>query len=343
MLLFVLFCNIGIELYAKTRVYDNISDIPHRQTALVLGTSPTGRNGKPNRYFVSRIEACGDLYHEGKIDRIIVSGDNRHATYNEPEEMRKALVKKGVPNEIIFLDYAGFRTFDSVIRAKEVFGQTSFIVVSQRFHNERAVFIAGKKGIDAIAFNVDDIPYGILTHVREWFARCKVFLDLIFGKKPHFLGEPIDIGQPRPTTLSQQLYEQIIRHAACEKEQGDYAYPDSLTYAGVWFDFRGEADSLYVLGGPMPLPDKTDDVQFLGYIKDPWHFISFAVLGTPNFSVIKQLFDTDALNINKQEYQKELEAITSTLNAPNICAWWVSSYSIGPGQELTLSNRRLRR
>lgn len=192
----VVYCNIRIISFAKDRLYDNTADIPHNHAALLLGTSPTGRHGGPNPFFYARIRACAALYASGKIDKIIVSGDNRRVTYNEPLEMKKALMEAGVPVEDIILDYAGFRTFDSVIRAKEVFGQSSFIVVSQRFHNERAVFIAGKKGIDAIGFNAGDVGlrYGFMTYFRECFARCKVFLDLVVGMKPHFLGEPVDIG-----------------------------------------------------------------------------------------------------------------------------------------------------
>ncbi len=195
-LTFIVYCNVRVGLYSKSRVYDSVSDIPHYHTALVLGTSPRGRFGGANVFFVARINATAELYNAGKIDRILVSGDNRHANYNEPAAMRQALMQKGVPGEIIFLDYAGFRTYDSVIRAKEVFGQNSFIVVSQKFHNERAIFIAGKKGIDAVGYNAYDVRhgYGVVTHAREWGARCKVFLDLISGKQPHFLGEPIDIG-----------------------------------------------------------------------------------------------------------------------------------------------------
>ena len=193
---FILYSNIRIDRYAKGRLYDTVSAVPHYHTALVLGTSPIGRNGGPNLYFLSRIDATAKLYEAGKIDRILVSGDNRKVEYNEPEEMKKALVDKGIPEEVIFLDYAGFRTFDSVVRAKEVFGQSEFIIVSQKFHNERAVFIAGKKGLKAAGFNAADVraSYGFITHVREWGARCKVFLDLLLGKKPHFLGEPVDIG-----------------------------------------------------------------------------------------------------------------------------------------------------
>ena len=142
-LAFILYCNIRIDRYAKSRVYDHVDELPHYHTALLLGTSPRGRFGGPNGFFVARIDAAAELYHAGKVDRILVSGDNRHKDYNEPEAMRRALVEKGVPEEIIFLDYAGFRTYDSVVRAKEVFCQTGFIVVSQKFHTERAVFIAG--------------------------------------------------------------------------------------------------------------------------------------------------------------------------------------------------------
>ena len=193
---FVLYSNIRIDRSSKGKLYDTVSDVPHYHTALVLGTSPIGRNGGPNLYFLSRIDATVKLYEAGKIDRILISGDNRKEEYNEPEEMKKALVDKGIPEEIIFLDYAGFRTLDSVVRAKEVFGQSKFIVVSQKFRNERAVFIAKKKGIKASGYNAADVRgrYGLITHVREWGARCKVFIDLLFGKKPHFLGEPVDIG-----------------------------------------------------------------------------------------------------------------------------------------------------
>ena len=193
---FILYSNIRIDRYSMGKLYDTVADVPHYHTALVLGTSPVGRNGGPNLFFLARINATVELYQAGKIDRILVSGDNRKEEYNEPEEMKKALVDKGIPEEVIFLDYAGFRTLDSVVRAKEVFGQSEFIVISQKFHNERAVFIAKKKGIKAAGFNAADVraSYGLITHVREWGARCKVFIDLLFGKKPHFLGEPIDIG-----------------------------------------------------------------------------------------------------------------------------------------------------
>ena len=180
----ILYCNVRIDRYAKDRLYDTVSDVPHCHTALVLGAPPVSKSGTPNPFFLYRMDAAAKLYEAGKIDRILVSGDNMKRGYDEPEAMKKALVERGVPEDIIFKDDAGFRTFDSVVRAKEVFGQSEFIVVSQKFHNERAVFIAGKKGIKAVGYNAADvrISYGLTTLIREWGARCKVFLDLLFGK-----------------------------------------------------------------------------------------------------------------------------------------------------------------
>ena len=192
----ILYCNVRIRSVGRPRTYSSVQDIPHRHAALLLGTTPKTVRGTTNKYFTYRIDACAALYKAGKVDRIIVSGDNHRRNYNEPEAMRKALLEKGVPDSVIFLDYAGFRTLDSVVRANEIFGQTSYTIVSQRFHNERAIFIARKKKIDAIGFNARDAGrrYGLKTRIREVFARCKVFLDLMIGKQPHFLGESIDIG-----------------------------------------------------------------------------------------------------------------------------------------------------
>ena len=137
------------------------------------------------------IDAAVELYKAGKINYILISGDNRKEEYNEPEEMKKALMQKGVPEKSIYLDYAGFRTLDSVVRAKEVFGQTRLTIISQRFHNERAIYLAEKNGITAIGFNARDVDVyaGLKTNIRELFARVKMFIDLAIDKQPHFLGE----------------------------------------------------------------------------------------------------------------------------------------------------------
>ncbi len=177
-------------------LFNNVQEIPQNNVGLVLGTSSGLKNGRPNLYFTYRIDAAAALFKAGKVKHLIVSGDNHIKNYNEPEEMRLALINKGVPDSCITLDFAGFRTLDSVVRAKKVFGQSKFTIISQEFHNRRAVFIARKKGIDAIGFNAKDVPKGLAlrTKFREPLARLKAVIDIyILNKQPHFLGEPVKI------------------------------------------------------------------------------------------------------------------------------------------------------
>jgi SanA protein len=190
---FIFFSNAIIINSAKTSIYSSVSETPNgNKIALLLGTSRYTVRGTANLYFEYRINAAVDLYRQGKIKHIIVSGDNKAESYNEPKEMQKALMEKGIPESVITLDYAGFRTLDSVIRCKKVFGQNKFIIVSQRFHLERALFIADKYNIDAIGFAAKDPSgnYSTKTKVREIFAKTKAVIDLyIINKKPKFLGE----------------------------------------------------------------------------------------------------------------------------------------------------------
>jgi SanA protein len=192
-----LWANYAIENATKDAVKWNASELPACRTALLLGTSKTLRHQQPNSYYYKRIQATAELYHAGKIKYIIVSGDNSIEIYNEPADMKKDLVKLGVPDSVIYPDYAGFRTFDSVVRAKEVFGQDSVIMVSQQFHNERAIYIARHFGLTAYGYNAKDVDasIGFKTNVREFFARLKVFIDLYTNAKPKFLGQKIKVGK----------------------------------------------------------------------------------------------------------------------------------------------------
>ncbi len=196
LLIVVIFiANAVISSAAAHKVYNDVTSIPENKVGLVLGTSKYLKNSNINWYYQYRINAAAELYHAGKVEFILVSGDNRHRSYNEPQTFKNDLVKKGIPEEKIFLDYAGFRTLDSMVRAKEVFGQENITVISQQFHNERAVYIAEKRGLNAIGFNAKDVNLrsGIKVKTREYLARVKVFADLVFSKQPHFLGEQIEI------------------------------------------------------------------------------------------------------------------------------------------------------
>lgn len=176
-------------------VTNDISKVGVWNTGLLLGTSKFFVGGKKNDYFFLRIEAATELYKHGNIRNIIISGDNSTQDYNEPLDMKRELVQNGIPDSVIYLDYAGFRTLDAVLRAKVIFGQDSFVVISQQFHNERAVFIAQKYGITTCGYNAKDVQFagGFLTKIREHFARDKVFLDEFFGIEPKFYGEKIVI------------------------------------------------------------------------------------------------------------------------------------------------------
>jgi SanA protein len=189
-------CNNIIIRDTATSIYDNVDSIPHNRVGLLLGTSKTVPNGYENPYFRYRIEATAKLYHAGKIDRIIVSGDNSRKEYNEAEYMRTDLVALGVPDSCIYLDYVGFRTYDSMLRGREIFGQSKYTVISQQFHNERAIFIAQHNGMEVVGFNARDVSkrVGFKTGIRERFARVKVFLDIyVLHTKPKFLGEKIEV------------------------------------------------------------------------------------------------------------------------------------------------------
>ena len=184
-----------IKSASKNYLYNDLIEIPYKKVGLVLGTTKFLKNGQVNLYYQYRIDAAVALYQTGKISYIVVSGDNSRKTYDEPTQMKADLVFNGVPEEVIFLDYAGFRTWDSVIRIKEIFSQDDFTIISQRFHNERAVYLAKKYGLNAVAFNAKDVSkyYGFKTNIREKLARVKVFVDLLINKKPRFLGEKIEI------------------------------------------------------------------------------------------------------------------------------------------------------
>lgn len=187
--------NLSVVRASRPYVTDDISKLNPVKVGLVLGTSRNIKSGSKNTFFFNRIDAAVELFESGKIKYIIVSGDNSEKSYNEPQDMREELVKKGIPDDAIFLDYAGFRTLDSVIRAHEIFGQNTFIIISQKFHNERAVYLARKNDIEAYGYNAKEVEpiQGLKTKVREFFARDKVFIDLLLGVDPKFMGEKIKI------------------------------------------------------------------------------------------------------------------------------------------------------
>lgn len=195
LLIAILVCNKIVVKNAKERLYTSTENIPKNKVGLVLGTAKYLADGRINLYYQFRLQAAIQLYKSKKIDFIIVSGDNGSKYYDEPTAFKEDLLKEGIPEEKIFLDYAGFRTLDSIVRVKEIFGQNSVTVISQQFHNERALYLADNFGINAIGFNAQGVSrnYALKVTLREYLARVKLFIDLLLNTQPKFLGDPVII------------------------------------------------------------------------------------------------------------------------------------------------------
>ena len=186
-----------IYFSSNGRIFDasSINEAPKKRAAVVLGCRKILFHGNVNLYFQNRINAAVELYNSGKVDCLIVSGDNHTAGYDESTDMKDSLVSAGVPEDRIVCDYAGFRTLDSVVRAKKVFGLDSFYIISQEDHLRRAVFTARGFGCDAYGYAAADVNvrYSVVTRVREQLAKVSAVLDVIIRRQPKFLGpqEPL--------------------------------------------------------------------------------------------------------------------------------------------------------
>lgn len=192
LIIFVLASNLWVVLSTRSKVLDDQQQLQKGRVALVLGTSHRMISGVPNPFFANRIATAAELYRNGKVSHFILSGDNRTRYYNEPMEMKRALMKQGVPPSAITLDHAGLRTLDSIVRCKEIFGQSTIIIITQPFHSYRALFISNYYHMDAVALVAQEPTQEIAAQVylREYVARAKAILDLyILGTEPSHLGE----------------------------------------------------------------------------------------------------------------------------------------------------------
>jgi len=189
-----------LDALAAPYMTDDPARLPDIDVALVLGAAPIGPEGGPNRYFERRLDAAAALWQAHKVKYLLVSGDRRGADYDEPTAMRAGLVARGVPAAAIYRDFAGIRTLDSVERAKTVFGQARLIVVSQRFHSVRAVFLARDEGIEAWGFEARDVdnPYSVWTRLRRYPSALRAYYDVWFDTPPRHAGTPIVIGVDPP-------------------------------------------------------------------------------------------------------------------------------------------------
>ncbi len=184
---------------ANPHCHDRAADCRQGDVGLVLGCSKRLSRNRTNFYFTGRMQAASELWKSGKLRCIIVSGDNREVYYNEPKDMKEALVKLGVPAEKIVCDYAGLRTFDSVVRARRIFGAEKITIVSQSYHVKRAVATARQLGIDAEGFNAPltaiNRPTWLRQFLRERAARVAMVFDLLIGSEPRHMGTRIPLPQ----------------------------------------------------------------------------------------------------------------------------------------------------
>ena len=186
----MLICNQIVVNNARGKAFSDIDSIKYNKVGLLLGTTPQARIGRiTNYFFIYRIDAAEELYKAGKIEKILISGDeNSLDGINEPECMRDSLVARGVPASDIILDGKGYRTICSVVNANKVYGLKSFTIISQKFHNERALYQAEHLGLDVEnlqAYNakMPQSRRAYITTIREYFARVKMFWDLVTSDK----------------------------------------------------------------------------------------------------------------------------------------------------------------
>lgn len=191
----IIYANLVVTSHKKF-TYTELSKLPKQNACLVLGTSKFLSNGNLNLFYQYRMDATVEAFTAGKCSKIVVSGDNRRNDYNEPKQMKQSLIAMHIPSEVIFCDYAGGRTLDSVLRFKHVFGQSSGIVISQEFHNERAIYIGKSNGINLTGFNAKEVDAynGFRTKFREIFSRARAVADVeILHSKARHYGESITI------------------------------------------------------------------------------------------------------------------------------------------------------
>lgn len=226
-------CYIAVSWNASGHTFDNVDDVPAHEYGLLLATSPITPQGAHNFYFDNRIKSAVDLYEAGKIKRIIASGGDYRFDENgkptkygcdEPRAIRDSLVARGLPVDAIVLDYDGTRTLNSIVKAKQVYGLDSVVLISQKYHNERAIWQADHYGLKAVGYNAAPSHIRrnrIKNTAREFFARVKLMLDMWFGKTPKFNVQAVEVA---PGIIEDW-----------------YSYPDSLNDRSVK-TFRSDSD-----------------------------------------------------------------------------------------------------
>lgn len=255
----LLTCHLVVVENTRTKTYDSIDSVSNAEVGLLLGTTPQTRiSGRKNIFFKNRIDATEELYKAHKIKYVLISGDeNSLDGVNEPQCMKDSLVGRGIPADVIFLDGKGFRTLDSVVRMNKVFGVRTFTIISQRFHNERALYLSEHMGLDVEnlqAYNAKEPTsiMSIMTYIREYFARVRMFIDIWTDKQPSNLEDEVPLGtQIRYARLLSGHFWRDINCVDAHNEQDTII--GNFTGKGV--------DTLYVECRDNPKYNSQDDVS----------------------------------------------------------------------------------
>lgn len=192
LIIFILVVNVIIYVKTKPYIYKDVTEAPNAQVALIPGAAIL-QDGTLSSIFIDRADMAIKLYETKKVSKILVSGDNSTISHNEVNPVRLYLISKGIPDQDIFLDHAGFDTYSAMYRARDIFGVSSILITTQSFHLPRAVFIARWLGIKAYGANADIGHILFRNYVREVFANEKAIFNLIFNREPKYLGEKIPI------------------------------------------------------------------------------------------------------------------------------------------------------
>ena len=195
LILFVVACDIIVTRATSERTSDKTSEIPYTKYGLLLATSPRTPAGALNHHYVNRMKAAEELFKAGKIDYIIASGGDYSKTEkggcDEPQAIKDSLIARGVPGDRIIQDYEGTRTLNSIVKAKHIYGLDTVTMISQKYHNERALYLADKEGLYAVGYNAEPSPEALnrfKNNMREYLARVKMFLDIWTGKEANVSG-----------------------------------------------------------------------------------------------------------------------------------------------------------
>ncbi|KAA6101932.1 MULTISPECIES: outer membrane permeability protein SanA [unclassified Pantoea] len=223
-ILLVMATALGLDRWISWRtapfIYEDVASLPHRQVGVVLGTAKYYRTGVINQYYLYRIQGALNAYNSGKVNYLLLSGDNALQSYNEPMTMRRDLIKAGVDPSDIVLDYAGFRTLDSIVRTRKVFDTNDFIIITQRFHCERALYIAQHLGIQAQCYAVPSPKNMLSVRFREVGARLGALADLhLMKREPRFLGPLVPIPAVHEVPEDAQSYPAVTPEQLLELEE----------------------------------------------------------------------------------------------------------------------------